>query len=90
MSRDWETVSYVISSTYRREVVAVLAEGPATPSSIADETDNSMAHVSTALTDLRDHEVVELLVPESRRKGRVYGLTEAGEAAWAVISEENL
>lgn len=90
MSPDWETVGYVISSNYRRTVVATLADGPATPSSIADATNTSMAHVSTALTDLRDRGVVELLVPDTRRKGRVYGLTDAGKRAWATIERQGL
>ncbi len=90
MSPDWDLVGYVISSSYRQAVLTTLAESPATPSSIADETGIAMAHVSAALTDLRDRDLVQLLVPESRRKGRVYGLTEHGEAVVEVIDEEDL
>ncbi len=90
MSRDWEVIGYVISSTYRQTVLVTLAESPATPSTIADETDIAMAHVSAALTDLQERDLVQLLVPESRRKGRVYGLTDRGEEVVAAIQEEDL
>lgn len=90
MSRDWEVIGYVISSTYRQRVLTTLEESPATPSTIAEETDIAMAHVSAALTDLQEHDLVELLVPESRRKGRVYGLTDRGEEVVSAIQEKNL
>lgn len=90
VSRDWEVIGYVISSTYRQTVLATLHESPATPSTISDETGIAMAHVSAALTDLRERDLVQLLVPESRRKGRVYGLTDRGEEVVSVIREENL
>lgn len=90
MSRDWEVIGYVISSTYRQTVMVTLDESPATPSTISEETDIAMAHVSAALTDLRDRDLVQLLVPESRRKGRVYGLTDRGESVVSAIQEEDL
>jgi DNA-binding transcriptional ArsR family regulator len=90
MIDDWDDVSYVISSRYRVEVLDRLAEGPSTPSTIADETGNSIAHVSRALGDLREHELVDLLVSEERTKGRVYGTTDKGETVWETIQAENL
>jgi len=66
------------------------AEGPATPSQIATDTDLPIAHVSRALQKLRDHDLVDLLVSEDRRKGRVYGLTEKGEDIWTTIKAENM
>lgn len=90
MKDDWDEISYVISSEYRIEVLEQLAEGPSTPSKISSETDNSIAHVSRALGDLREHGMVELLVSEERTKGRVYGTTEAGETVWKTIEGENL
>lgn len=75
----WDEVSYVISSSYRADSLQQLAEGPATPSQIAEETGQSIAHVSRALQELRDNGLVDLLVSEDRKKGRVYGITEAGD-----------
>jgi len=86
----WDDVSYVISSRYRIATLRRLSEGPATPSLIADETDLSIAHVSRALQELRDNDLVTLLVSEDRRKGRVYGVTDEGLAVWETIEAENM
>lgn len=90
MSADWDDVGYVISSSYRVAVLERLAESPATPSTLADHTDIPIAHVSRALQDLRSRDIVELLVPEDRKKGRVYGITDHGENVWSTILTEDL
>lgn len=87
---DWDEVSYVISSRYRVLALRRLAESPATPSQIAREGECSIAHASRALQELRDHGLVDLLVSESRQKGRVYGVTDQGRSAWDTIEKENL
>ena len=90
MSPDWDVVGYVISSDHRTMVLGRLAEGPATPTQIASDVDLSVTHVSRALSSLRDRELVELLVPEDRRKGRVYGITDEGTEAWETIQTKDL
>lgn len=90
MSVDWDDISFVISSRYRVASLRRLADGPATPSQIAADEDVGIAHVSRALQALRDRELVELLVSDHRKKGRVYGLTDTGEATWGTIEEEGL
>jgi DNA-binding MarR family transcriptional regulator len=55
-----------------------LADSAAAPSKIAADTDCAASHVSRALNDLRERELVDLLVPESRKKGRIYGITDQG------------
>jgi DNA-binding MarR family transcriptional regulator len=90
MTSDWDTVSYVISSQYRVTVLRRLSEGPATPSQLASDADMAIAHISRALSGLREHALVELLVSEDRRKGRVYGITEEGRDVWQQIENENL
>lgn len=76
---DWDTLGYITSSHYRETVLTQLATGPQTPSDIAAATDHKITHISRSLGELRDRGIVELLVSESRRKGRIYGLTEDGE-----------
>ena len=88
MSPDWDVVGYVISSDHRTMVLGRLAEGPATPTQIASDVDLSVTHVSRALSSLRDRDLVELLVPEDRRKGRVYGITDQGSEAWETIKTQ--
>lgn len=75
---EYETAGFIISSRYRIQAVRSLHERPSTPSGIAEQFDVSIAHVSRALGELRERELVELLVPEDRKKGRIYGLTEEG------------
>ncbi|SNZ18258.1 hypothetical protein SAMN06269185_3311 [Natronoarchaeum philippinense] len=76
--RDWETIGWVQSSQYREDVLEALTASPKTPSTIAEQTDDGIAHISRALRSLRERDLVELLVSEDCRKGRVYGLTDAG------------
>jgi DNA-binding HxlR family transcriptional regulator len=80
----WDTISFVISSDYRLLVVDQLAAGPEIPSRIeADERKHVLTeHVSRALGELRDRELVELRVPDDQEKNRFYGLTEQGEQVW--------
>lgn len=91
MSRsEWDDVSFVISSRYRIATLRRLSAGPATPSRISEETELSVAHVSRALQELKEHELVDLLVSEDRKKGRVYGVTDNGEAVWEMIQAQNM
>ncbi|MFB6159801.1 MAG: ArsR family transcriptional regulator [Haloferacaceae archaeon] len=90
MTPDWDEIGYVISSSYRVAVLQRLADGPGTPTQIAADTEFSLAHVSRALQDLRSRSLVELLVSEDRKKGRVYGITEHGQDVWSTIQAENL
>lgn len=90
MTADWDVIGYVISSEHRTLVLQRLAEGPATPTRIAESVDLSVTHVSRALQSLRDRGLVELLVPETRRKGRVYGITSEGRDAWNKIESQGL
>lgn len=90
MTDEWDDVSYVISSKYRVVVLKQLAEGPATPSKIASDTEFTISHISRALRGLRARGLAELLVSEDRKKGRVYGLTERGQQIWQRIEAENL
>ncbi|MFC7177442.1 helix-turn-helix domain-containing protein [Halosegnis marinus] len=90
VNADWDEIGYVISSRYRVAVLRRLADSPATPSQIASDADCSIAHVSRALHELRERDLLELLVPEDRKKGRVYGITEPGRAVWSRIEAEDL
>jgi len=84
-----DSVAAIVSSQYREYAVAALQDGPKTPTKVVefhnDEVD--MAHISRALGDLRDMGVVDLLVPEERKKGRIYGLTNDGETAAEYAAE---
>jgi len=79
----WNQVGYVISSKYRRQIMRMLFDAPKTPSAMSKpNTDTPISHVSRALTQLREREMVDLLVEENIKKGRIYGLTDHGEEVW--------
>jgi DNA-binding MarR family transcriptional regulator len=90
MTPDWDDLSFVISSQYRKAAVGRLADGPATPSQIATDTGMGIAHISRALQRLRGRDLVELLVSDDRKKGRLYGLTEYGHEVWDKMDAENM
>ncbi|MCL9814038.1 MULTISPECIES: winged helix-turn-helix domain-containing protein [Natranaeroarchaeum] len=90
MNDEWDEIGFVISSRYRVEVLRRLSEGPATPTQIASDSGAGIAHISRALSSLRERTLVDLLVSEDRKKGRVYGITEAGEEIWEQIQAENM
>lgn len=78
---DYDILGFILSSTYRIKVVAALRDGPMIPSEIAEETGKNIEHISRAIQELREENVVELLVDEDRQKGRFYGLTDEGREA---------
>ena len=79
MTDEWDLIGYVRSSQYRNATVHHLHNyGPSLPSEIADGEDHALPHVSRALSELRDRDVVDLLVSEERQRGRIYGLTDRG------------
>lgn len=83
----WDDAGFVHSSGYRTEVLRRLDERPATPSTIAEGTGIMIAHVSRSLDELRDRDLVTLLVPEDVHKGRIYGITDYGEDALDRLAE---
>lgn len=89
-SDKWDKISYVISSQYRVETMKRLSDGPATPSLIANDQEMDIAHISRALQELKQSELVTLLVSEDRKKGRVYGITERGRSVWETIQQRNM
>lgn len=91
MARDWDAVSYVSRSKYREGIAVYLYDqGPAAPSEIADITGHALPHVSRALTQLRERDLVTLLVSEDQHHGRLYGLTQMGRAAVEHLRHDDL
>jgi len=77
---DMEEAGRIMNSPRRQRLMGRLKDNPRTPSRLTDELDYAhISSVSAVLSDLREAGLVELLVPEETRKGRVYGLTERGE-----------
>lgn len=81
----WSDFSFVASSRYREEIVLSLAAGPKLPRQLAEDTHIRIAHVSRALGELKERGLVECLTPETKTRGRVYGVTGAGTALVATF-----
>lgn len=90
MSEDWDDIGFVISSEYRTVVLERLAKSPSTPSQIASDCGVAVTHISRALKQLRNRSMVVLLVPEERKKGRVYTLSDKGTDIWEQTRKHNL
>nr|WP_049998814.1 transcriptional regulator [Halococcus sediminicola] len=90
MADEWDVISFVIRSRYRVKTLDRLSDDPAIPSRIASDQGVLITHISRALDQLSDRELVELLVSDDRRKGRLYGLTEHGETIWGRMNELDL
>lgn len=76
---DYDAVGHVSSSSYRMKTLEKLTERPQTPKEIHEGTGISLSHTSRTLTELREYDLIELLVDEDRSKGRYYDTTEKGE-----------
>lgn len=81
---------YVKGSKHRVAVLRRLAQSPAIPKELKNDTDRPYSRVSDAVDSLREQGLVELLVPEEQAKGRLYGLTDRGEAAWEFMVDQGM
>ncbi len=70
-------MGYVISSTYRTEVMKTLIDEPKIPSKIAADIGIKQNHISNVLNQLKEKGLIRLINPEVR-KGRIYELTDVG------------
>ncbi len=77
MVKDWETISFVIGSKYRQQVLEIL-NFPKTPTKIAKDLNINKAHVSRSLAEMMKRRLVRRLTPESR-KGKLFSRTSKGK-----------
>jgi len=75
---DFNKLGYVKASWYRTETIQAM-DRPILPSELEEQTGIEQAHISRALNELREKGIIELLVSEDTKKGRLYGLTEQGQ-----------
>jgi len=82
----WEDVSFLIASSYRRKIAICLLDGPKTPSGVSKQTNIRIEHVTRAIRELEQKNLVKCLTSRSRR-GRLYEITKLGKEALSKISE---
>lgn len=74
----WDVIGYIMASKYRKTIVEKLSNRNYLPSILAKETNFQLSHVSRALKELEDKDVVKCLNKNSK-KGKIYTLTEFGK-----------
>lgn len=74
-----DTAAWMLASEWRQRIVRTLEGDKMTTKQIADEMGVEMNRFSRYLRQLRERDVVELLVSEDVKKGRYYSLTDHGE-----------
>lgn len=81
----WETLSFAKGRT-RRNCLEALSSGPKMPESIAKSSGEHLSHISRALRELTDKELVECLTPKAN-KNRIYRLTKKGNETLKGLKE---
>lgn len=87
---NWNKVSYITASKYRIEVMKQIGDAPKTPKQMEDNSDKPISHLSRAIQELVEEDLVKLLVDENKRKGRIYGFTALGKEVWGEIEEREM
>ena len=77
---DWVVLSEVKRSAYRRKSLKYLynMDEPRTPTEIASNIEISMTHVSRALREMKDNDLVKVINPDAHYDRR-YCITERGQ-----------
>jgi len=82
---EWETISFVMASKIRLQVLISLKKGVKTPKMLSTDLNSYLSHVSRALKQLSERGLVECLTPDVR-KNKFYGITEEGKQILIAIS----
>ncbi|MEX0656848.1 MAG: ArsR family transcriptional regulator [Nitrosopumilaceae archaeon] len=77
MTKPSYKLGYVIASNYRKKIILALKDKSMTPAEISKKVSIYPSHISTALKELANKNLVVCLTPKLR-KGRLYGLTKEG------------
>jgi len=85
-----EDAAYVVLSSNRTGVLRRLDRGNAIPAQIKDDTGLEYSRISESIDDLRERGLVELVVPEDTKRGRLYSITEHGEDVLDYMRENGM
>jgi len=77
MDEDWQLISFVSRSKYRKLVLNRLKNNPSTPSKISEDLSIPRSSTSEALKKLEEKNLVKKLT--EARKGRFYDITDQGK-----------
>ena len=67
-----------------------LAEGNAIPSMIKDDTDLEYSRITEAVNKLAERGLIDLLVEENTKRGRLYSITDQGDDVVVYMRENGM
>ncbi|AHF98454.1 transcriptional regulator [Halostagnicola larsenii XH-48] len=85
-----DDASFVVRSPHRTTILQRLAEGAAIPAQIREDTDLEYSRITEAANKLRDRDLIDLLVDEDTKRGRLYSITEQGEEVLEFMDENGM
>ena len=85
-----EDASFVVRSPHRTTVLQRLAEGNAIPSMIKDDTDLEYSRITEAVNKLAERGLIDLLVEENTKRGRLYSITDQGDDVVVYMRENGM
>jgi len=85
-----DNASYVVRSPHRTTVLQRLAEGAAIPAQIREDADIEYSRISETANKLRDRGLIDLLVEEDTKRGRLYSVTDQGEEVLEFMRENGM
>jgi DNA-binding MarR family transcriptional regulator len=86
---DYESLGFILASSYRTNIVLTLGSHVATPKQMANVTNLRIGHVSNVLKSLVDRELIECVNAEAKR-GRIYRLTPKGKRVFEMMKKLGL
>lgn len=84
-SEKLDMAAFVIGSKYRVATMLSLAEGPSTPTRLAREHSLARSHISRALAELSERDLVEVHGEEGRT--RIYSLSAFGHEVHDAVEQ---
>ncbi|USZ67266.1 ArsR family transcriptional regulator [Halorussus salilacus] len=90
MGRVEEDAAFVVRSPHRTTVLTRLADGAAIPAQIREDTGLEYSRISEAANTLRERSLIELLVDDDTKRGRLYAVTDRGEEALKFMRENGM
>ncbi len=84
-----QVFDFVVASDTRLKILTWLSQDVSTPTELAKKIEKHLSHVSRALRELQDKELVSCVNPADT-KPRVYSLTVQGATVMAEVNRYNL
>ena len=83
-NKDYENLSFILSSNVRTEIILAIANGIVIPSKKRKSLNQKFSIISKNLKDMENREIIICKTP-FKRKGRIYNITSITEKLIPVI-----